>query len=213
MIETFMNAMRLQAQKAAAGDVVSRIGTVTSYDPTTHTARVQLQPDNVLTGWLPIASHWIGNGWGLFSPPTPGTPPDGDMCTVVFIDGDVNAGYIDGRFWNNTDQPLSVQSGEWWLVHKKGASFKLTNDGKVTFSDGQGAQIQFDGAGNIVSQANNWTHTGAMDLNGVTIDTSGNVDSPATVTASTDVVGGGKHLKTHTHSGVTSGGSDTGPPV
>jgi GpV Apex motif len=33
------------------------------------------------------------------------------------------------------------------------------------------------------------------------------------VTASVDVIGGGKNLKTHTHSGVTAGGGNSGPPV
>jgi hypothetical protein len=55
--------------------------------------------------------------------------------------------------------------------------------------------------------------SGGITLNGVTIDSFGNVGSPATVTATTDVVGGGKHLKTHVHSGVTTGGSNTGAPV
>lgn len=45
-----------------------------------------------------------------------------------------------------------------------------------------------------------WTHTGDINVTG-------------TVTATTDVIGGGKSLKTHTHSGVQSGGSNTGQPV
>lgn len=34
-----------------------------------------------------------------------------------------------------------------------------------------------------------------------------------TVTSDTDVIGGGKHLKTHVHSGVQTGGGNTGQPV
>jgi phage baseplate assembly protein gpV len=37
-----------------------------------------------------------------------------------------------------------------------------------------------------------------------------NVDK--TVTATTDVVGGGKSLKSHIHTGVTSGSGTSGPP-
>jgi len=54
---------------------------------------------------------------------------------------------------------------------------------------------------------------GGINLNGVTIDHLGNLSSPATITATTDVVGGGKHLKTHVHSGVTVGAGNTGAPV
>lgn len=40
-----------------------------------------------------------------------------------------------------------------------------------------------------------------------------NVNASGTVTGTTDVVGGGKSLKNHLHSGVTTGGGNTGPPV
>jgi phage baseplate assembly protein V len=40
----------------------------------------------------------------------------------------------------------------------------------------------------------------------------GDVTVSKTLTASTDVVGGGKSLKSHTHPGVQSGGSSTGAP-
>lgn len=38
------------------------------------------------------------------------------------------------------------------------------------------------------------------------------VTADKSVTATTDVVGGGKSLKSHTHSGVQTGGGNTGPP-
>lgn len=60
---------------------------------------------------------------------------------------------------------------------------------------------------------------GGITLNGVTIDSSSNVaaahniNATATITGATDVVGGGKHLATHTHSGVTTGSGTSGPPT
>lgn len=42
---------------------------------------------------------------------------------------------------------------------------------------------------------------------------SGTIHTPGTITGDTDVVGSGTSLHTHTHSGVQSGGSNTGPPV
>lgn len=41
----------------------------------------------------------------------------------------------------------------------------------------------------------------------------GNATTPGTITATVDVVGGGKSLKSHVHSGVTAGGGNTGQPV
>lgn len=207
MIGPLQNAMRLQALRAMAGLVVSRIGIVTSYDPKTFSAKVNIQPEQILTGWLPVSSQWIGNGWGMFAPPNVH-----DMVEVLFIDGRIDAGTVIGRFYNGEDLPLAVQSGEFWLVHKHGQFVKLTNDGKLTLNDGHGATVILDGTGNITSQASQWTHTGPVEFkNAVHFDDNVQVDK--TLTATTDVVGGGKSLKNHLHSGVQSGGSNTGPPV
>lgn len=206
MMGPILNAMRLQAQRASAESVSSRIGKVTAFDPTYYAARVELQPDGIITGWLPVSAHWMGNGWGMFSPPSPG-----DMVSVVFIDSQLEGGYVEGRFWNDEDRPLPVPAGEFWLVHKSGAFFKLTNDGKGSFSDGHGASVTLNGDGTI-SSAGTWTHTGNLTVNGAGHIT-GNVQVDQTLTATTDVVGGGKSLKTHIHSGVTTGSGTSGPPV
>lgn len=207
MIRAIQNAMRLQALRAVAGLISSRIGQITSYDPNTFTARVQLQPDDTQTGWLPIASPWIGNGWGAFF-----APNVGDMVAVEFINGDMEAGTVIGRFWNFEDLPKPVPAGEMWLLHKSGAFFKLTNDGKGSFSDGHGATITLDGSGNIVSGATQWTHTGPVDFKSA-VHFEDNVQVDKTLTATTDVIGGGKSLKTHLHSGVSTGSGTSGPPV
>lgn len=212
MMRVIANAMRLQAQRALASVVSSRIGQITSYDPDTFTARVQLQPDSLLTGWLPIASPWIGNGWGLFA-----APNIGDMVAVEYINGDLEAGTVVGRFWNLEDLPLSVPSGEFWIVHAQGGFFKLTNDGKVAFSDGNGATVTLNGDGTITSAASKWTHTGEMDISGkvnITGDTAitGNATVSQTLTATTDVLGGGISLKSHTHTSAAPG-SPTSPPL
>ena len=107
-------------------------------------------------------------------------------------------------------------------MHKSGSLFKFHNDGSVelvTNQDlnatvGRHANINVTGnvvanvsgnlnatvGGNITSSAASWNHTGNITVTG-------------TVTASTDVVGGGKSLKSHVHAGVTPGGSVTGSPV
>ena len=130
MMKALLNAVRLQVQRAMASIVTGRIGSITSYDQSTFTAIVKLQRDGDLTGWLPVASAWIGNQWGMFAPPNIGD--SGSMS--FFINGDLNAGTIVARFYNQQNQPLSVDSGEFWLVHESGAFFKLTNDGKLTIT-------------------------------------------------------------------------------
>lgn len=199
MMKQILNAVRLQVQRAMASIVSSRVGAITSYDPNTYTAIVQLQPDSILTGWLQVSSPWIGNGWGMFSPPN-----IGDLVVVEYINGDLQSGVIAGKFYNQVNLPLPAPSGEFWLFHKLGAFFKLTNDGKLTISDGHGATITLNGDGTISIVATQTTITGPLHV-------TGNVQVDATLTANTDVIGGGKSLKTHVHPDPQ--GGNTGPPV
>lgn len=192
MMNHLLNAMRAQAQLAQGGKATVRIGLVSSYDPGSYCVKVRLQPEDVETGWLPLASPWVGNGWGLFCPPTVG-----DSIEVQFQEGSAEAGIACQRLYSDADRPLSVASGELWLVHQSGAFFKLTNDGKGSFSDGHGASVVLNGNGTI-SSAGAWSHTGDLTASG-------------TITGTTDVVGGGKSLKTHTHSDPQGGA--TGAPI
>lgn len=86
----------------------------------------------------------------------------------------------------------------------------------VTINDMNGNQIQMGPTGitivgNLIVQ-NNLQLGGQIEAaDGTTY--AGNLHIGGTVTADTDVVGGGKSLKTHTHSGVTTGGGISGPPV
>jgi Phage protein Gp138 N-terminal domain/GpV Apex motif len=53
--------------------------------------------------------------------------------------------------------------------------------------------------------------TGDVEIDGSTT-TTGDIDADGTITADVNVIGGGKSLNSHTHSGVTSGGGTSGPP-
>lgn len=185
MMKGLLNTMRGQASMALNGKTFVRLGLVDSVDPGNYSAKVRIQPEDVLTNWLPIASPWVGNGWGLFAPPTVG-----DMVEVQFPSGDPESGFISQRLYNDIDRPLNVPAGEFWLVHKSGSMLKFHADGSVEIKANAG----------ITSSATSWAHTGNITVTG-------------TLTATTDVVGGGKSLKTHVHSGVQTGGSNTGAPV
>ena len=116
----------MQAQLQAGNLASVKIGLVDAYDPSNYAVKVELQPEGVITGWLPLASPWIGNGWGLFAPPT-----IGDMIEVQFQEGDIDSGFACQRFYNDSDRPLSCPSGEFWLVHQSGSLLKFHNDGSV----------------------------------------------------------------------------------
>jgi uncharacterized protein involved in type VI secretion and phage assembly len=85
-----------------------------------------IQPENVLSGWFPVLSAWVGAGWGLAAPPTPG-----DQVLVIAQEGDSEQGVVIGCVWSAVDKPMNVSSGELWLQHASGSFFKLKNDGTI----------------------------------------------------------------------------------
>ena len=126
-MDSFLNVVKAQASALDQSAGQPRLGVVSSVDPSGYTARVILQPEGVLSGWLPVLSSWIGAGWGLACPPSPG-----DQVLVLPQEGDAEHGIIAGRLWSATQAPPPAPSGELWLVHKSGSFVKLANDGSVS---------------------------------------------------------------------------------
>ena len=198
-MRSLRNAMRAQAQMAAQSTQNTRLGIISGYDPATYSVKVQFPPDLTETGWIPLGALSVGSGWGVYA-----APVIGDQIAVSFQDGDRDAGIAGLRLFDNQSPPLSVPSGEIWAIHKSGAFFKLTNDGKASFDDAHGASVVLNGDGTI-SSAGTWTHTGKLT-----------VSSDLTVNGSTAVkaIASNGHdiSSTHKHTGVTTGGSLSGTP-
>ena len=72
MSEKLSNAIKSHAADLDQSLGQIKFGTVTSVNNQSGSARVLIQPGNVLSGWLPVLSQWVGNGWGMICPPTPG---------------------------------------------------------------------------------------------------------------------------------------------
>ena len=224
MISHFMNGMKAASQMANQGKS-TRQGTISGYDPSTYSVKVIIQPDGILTGWIPLKSVWIGNGWGLFCPPS-----IGDAVEIDYQEADGFGGSVGLRFFNDQDRPLPCPSGEFWLVHKSGASFKSTNDGKLTLTDPSGTVLNLTNDGNVTITGNlkvsgNTTINGNTEIDGTTLSKGAitgqggmaiSGGSGATVNGSIhttgDVTAGSISLQGHTHSGVQGGNSRTGTP-
>jgi phage baseplate assembly protein V len=184
------NQMRLQAALAAGLVGRPRQGLVTSYDPDAYLVKVRLQPEDVETGWLPIETALAGAGWGIYA-----GPAVGDLATVLPLESDPEVGWVAGFLPNDQDPPPNVPSGEILLKHKAGAFVRFTNDGKVHIEAAAG-----------IESVGPWTHQGTLHV-------TDEVTADKSVTATVDVIGGGKHLKTHTHGGVQAGAGTSGPPT
>jgi uncharacterized protein involved in type VI secretion and phage assembly len=131
MMNHLLAAARGHAQLTRADSAITRHGIIRSFDPVTYSATVEIQPEAVLTDFLPIASPWTGAGWGMVCPPTAG-----DLVDVHYIQDSPEAGYISQRFFSTTQAPPSpnASSGEFFLVHKSGSYLKFKNDGTVTLN-------------------------------------------------------------------------------
>ena len=175
MMRGLQNLMRMQAGNALGDRASTRLAIIDSYDPANYCAKVRIQPEDVISGWLPVLSQWVGNGWGMFSPPS-----IGDLVEVQFQEDSFQAGLVCQRFFNDNARPLNVPSGEFWLQHKSGAFFKLLNSGAATFTDSHGATITLNGDGTITSSASAWNHTGNINVTGNLITTGDITDQSGT---------------------------------
>jgi len=99
---------------------------VVSVDPMRHAARVSLQPEGVISGWLPVLSPWVGAGWGLAASPMPG-----QQVLVLPQDGEGEHGVIVGGAWSDASATPGAPVGELWLVHQSGSFIKLVGNGTV----------------------------------------------------------------------------------
>ena len=125
-MDRFLNALKAQAAALDRGQGQPRFGLVASVDPVRYAARVTLQPEGVLTGWLPILSPWVGAGWGLFCPLSPG-----DQVLVLPQEGDAEHGVVVGGCFSDKARAPAGAAGELRLVHRSGAALRLGNDGAV----------------------------------------------------------------------------------
>ncbi len=125
-MDRFLNTIKAHAAALDQTQAQPRFGLVTSVDPINATVRVQLQPEGVLSGWLPVLSPWTGAGWGLSCPPSPG-----DQVLILAQEGDAEHGVVIGRAFSLTQNAPPAPAGEFWLVHNSGSFLKLGNDGTI----------------------------------------------------------------------------------
>lgn len=145
-------------EKWYAGRYSERHGLVTSYDPDTYLAKVTFQPEGQESGWLPIETGHIGNGFGIAVGLTPGDgKKTGDQVIVRYQEGDFESGKIVQRVHSDAEKPPRVESGEMVQWHAKGAKIFFKKDGSLLIEDGHGASHFYDGQGNMTKKTKNNT--------------------------------------------------------
>ncbi len=124
----------------------------TSYDKERHAVKGILVPSGVETGWVPIGTIGVGNGFGVVVGPKVGSAEklDGDQFDIEFENGDPNTPIARHRFFSDKDKPPQVESGEILVQHEKGHKLFFAKDGSVSlYHKEKGGEIKFDKDGNI----------------------------------------------------------------
>jgi hypothetical protein len=158
------NLILSTVERVLAGRRSERHALVTSYDPDKHLAKVTFMPEGQESGWLPIETGHIGDGFGIAIGLTPGDgKKTGDQVIVRYQEGDFESGKIVQRVHSDKEKPPKVESGEMVFWHEKGAKFFFAKDGSLTIQDGKGGKIFFDGQGNITDTAKKKTENFSSD--------------------------------------------------
>jgi hypothetical protein len=135
-------------------------------------------------------------------------PRVGDIGLVVFCSSDISTAKRSGK----PSQPGSRRRFDWADGLYIGGFLGPTPTQTITIDDDVG--ITITGAPSkpvTINAPGGLTIIGPVTING-TLAQTGNQTVTGTLTATVDVVGGGKSLKTHTHTGVTTGSGTSGAP-
>jgi hypothetical protein len=113
-------------------------GVVTSVDPTPPCkVKVMLEPYEIETGWLRLATPCSGSSIALVLPP----PEEGMPVKVIFDLGDIKQGTVIGNVPNDSTVPHDVPAGAAGFIHRSGSAILLGADGSVTIR-GKSVRIQ-----------------------------------------------------------------------
>jgi len=171
-MERLLNIIKAHAEALDCGGGQPRFGVVASVDTNSACARVTLQPEGVLSGWLPVLSPWVGAGWGLSCPPSPG-----DQVMVLAQEGNAEHGVIIGAAFSTTQLPPATPVGEFWLVHGSGSFIKLQNDGTIRMSgDLHVSGDVYDSHGSLSRLRGHYDGHTHIDANGGTTSVSSEQD-------------------------------------
>lgn len=197
------------------GNVV-RLGTIAEVDTTYAFATVKI--GNLLTRPLP----WITLAAGTDR--TWHAPAVGEQVVVLSPNGELASGVIlCGGIYTTAKPAPSTTEAEWLILFRDGAAIRyntathalaVTGFTDVTIEGSGAANITIGGDATVtIGGKADIEVTGDTNLTTPTLALDGDMTCTGTITATTDVIGGGISLKGHKHGGVQSGGSQTSIPV
>lgn len=201
---------------------VVMLGTIAELDEAA--ARVRVNVDGLVTDWIPFTAARAGAGVREWSAPEPG-----EQVVVVCPYGDPAQGVVLGSVYQDAHAaPAAVKTthrteyADGAFVEYDRAAHAMKVDvpagGKIELHIGGTVLLLEDGKATLttpelVVDAPQSTFTGAVTVQGELTYQAGMTGTGSATVSGGDVIADGVSLKTHVHSGVQSGGSNTGQPV
>lgn len=148
-MQDMLNAMRREAERVGANIAHPRMALVSSYNPDTYQVKVQMQPENYESGWMPLASPGVGSGFGVFVPPA-----IGDQVVIIHQEGNSGSPVAMAGVYNDTDRPVvqgigGCPANEIRIVHKSGARLRMLSDGTIEIQQQGGTRLQLNPDGTV----------------------------------------------------------------
>lgn len=180
-----------------------RFGTIAEVDLAA--ARVRVQSGDILTDWLPWLVACAGGriAWAA--------PSIGEQVLVLSVDGELSGGVAVGSLYSDQFPAPGNSSNKFREQFADGAVIEYDDQAHAlvaTLPSGGTAAVTAPGGLTINADV---TINGAMHVTDV-VTADSDINRSATVTGSTDCVGGGKSLKGHKHTAVQAGSAVSGPP-
>jgi phage baseplate assembly protein V len=176
---------------------ILQLGTIEQIDLAEATCRVRV--GDIVTGDIPWATGGAGQMLRVWSPPS-----IGEQCMLLCPEGDEEGGIaVLGIF--SEAHPAPSSDPLVLLEFKDGSRFSYDPEGhalKIELAGDATAMLAAPGGLKI---------TADIEVEG-DISLQGKLDATDKITSSADVIGGGKSLKDHKHTGVAAGGTVSGPP-
>ena len=193
-------------QQRQKGNLI-RFGTVAELD--LDAARCRVSSGQITSDWIPWLVPRVGNTieWSAPSAGEQGLVicPDGDTAGAVFLRGiysDAIPAPDSGEHVHLVRFPDGTTIRYDDEAHALGVN--IADGGTVTVTASGGVTVNADDG--VTVNAKLTTINGDMQVNG-------DIDLTGTATAQGDVIAGAISLRLHTHPGVESGSSVTGPPA
>lgn len=158
MSDRLIAAIKRHAAALDGGQGVFRWGMVQSVDPVTMRVRVMIQPEAILSGWLPIVQTGAGGGLTLVT-----VPQTGWQAAVVADNGEAEHGVVVG-FSHSDSSPMpsvatsiggsgvTAKPGETILSGPSGAVLRICADGTVFISGNTNIEGTLTVSGDIIDR-------------------------------------------------------------